>query len=498
MNATASASAMQTAIPVGQPTPYTHPHLLKPQELTPGIPASEYAIRRAALAQSIPEGSVVIAAGFELRYATSAIFYPFHQNTDLFYLTGINEPDCAMILEKNKKFPGGHKYTLFVRPKDPSTELWDGPRAGFEGAVSYFGADEAKAISKLPESILNVLNETLPPIASIYTDLPLNSDTSYIAPSSHAVSVPTVPSWTKFSNIPPASTGLFKALRQNVTSRSRSNIRRLADHLADLRVLKSPNEVAVMREAGRITGRAVAETMQITKPGMTESIIYSTVEHGIRKRGGDGLAYVPVVASGKNALTVHYVMNKAMTRDGDLVLMDVGAEYGGYAADCTRTWPVNGRFSPAQRDVYESVLRVQRECIKKCTEKSNTTLDELQDHAFELLRVECSRMFGRKIGTGEMNKLYPHHVGHWLGLDVHDCGSITRTRKLKEGHVITIEPGLYIPISNNYPAAYQGIGIRIEDDILVGRDAPTILSVEAPKDVDDIEAVCNGMVDIRN
>ncbi|KAI8853852.1 peptidase M24, structural domain-containing protein [Chytridium lagenaria] len=465
----AEATGATNLVPVGQPTPHTHPHLLKPQEVTPGITATEYAIRRAALASKIPEGSVVIAAGFGLRYSTGAIFYPFHQNTDLFYLTGINEPDCAMILEKNKKYPNGHKYTLFVRPKDPTYELWDGPRAGFEGATSFFGADEAKAISKLPDTILHYLHDTLPTTAYIFSDLPLTSDAS---PSTlhpgHAVSAPS------------------------------NTVRKLGDVLAELRVMKSSAEVEVMREAGRITGRAVQETMATMKAGVNESVIYSTVEHGIRKRGGDGLAYIPVIASGMNGLTVHYVMNKSIAKDGDLVLMDVGAEYGGYAADCTRTWPINGRFTPAQKDVYESVLRVQRECIKKCSEKSNTTLDELQNLAFELLRMECSRMFGRKIGTGEMNRLYPHHVGHWLGLDVHDCASVPRTRRLKEGMVVTVEPGLYIPPSNNYPSAYQGIGIRIEDDIYVGKEYPTILSVEAPKDVEDIEAVCNGVVQVRN
>ncbi|KAJ3212701.1 hypothetical protein HDU67_003657 [Dinochytrium kinnereticum] len=498
-------------MPVGQPAPHTHPHLLKPNEITPGITASEYAIRRAALASKIPEGSVVIAAGFGLSY-------PFHQNTDLFYLTGINEPDCGMILEKNKKYPNGHKYTLFVRPKDPAYELWDGPRAGFEGAVSYFGADDAKAISKFSDTILQHLNDTLPPNAQIFTDLPVNPDQSQNHPGGgHAVSAPTVPSWTQYSTLPTASTGLFSSLRQGV--KPKTGIRKLADVVAEMRVYKSQAEVEVMRHAGRITGRAVAETMRDCKAGTSEGVIYSTVEHGIRKRGGDGLAYIPVVASGLNALTVHYVMNKNIARDGDLVLMDVGAEYGGYAADCTRTWPINGRFTAAQKDVYESVLRVQKECIKKCTEKSNTTLDDLQHLAYELLRVECSRMFGRKIGTGEMNKLYPHHVGHWLGLDVHDCASVPRTRKLKEGVVVTIahnniytgtpanqkplslglnpEPGLYIPKSSNYPSAYQGIGVRIEDDIWVGKESPVILSVEAPKEVDDIEAVCNGLVEIR-
>ncbi|KAJ3101648.1 hypothetical protein HDU96_009907 [Phlyctochytrium bullatum] len=494
-------------VAVGQPTPHTHPHLLKPREVTPGITGTEYAMRRQALIAKIPEGSVVIAAGFGLRYSTNAIFYPFHQHTDLYYLTGINEPDCAMILEKSEKHPNGYKYTLFVRPKDPSHEQWDGPRAGFEGALSFFGADESQSISKLPEAILHHLNQPLPSTARIYTDLPLSPDPSppYIPAGGHAVSAPAIPGWTQYATLPSNAVGGTRFFRQGggggasagVGGWGASRTRKLADVMAELRVVKSPAEIAVMREAGRITGRAVAETMRMAEPGWNESVIYSTVEHGVRKRGGDKLAYIPVVAAGDNALTIHYVLNKSLAKDGSLVLMDVGAEYGGYAADCTRTWPINGKYTPEQRDVYESVLRVQKECIKRCTEVAGTTLDDLQTLAMELLRAECSRMFRRKIPMSEMNRLYPHHVGHYLGLDVHDCPSVPRTRRLVEGMVVTVEPGLYIPRSELYPEGYRGVGVRIEDDVVVGREQPVVLSVEAPKEVEDVEAVCQGVVEIR-
>ncbi|KAJ1549753.1 hypothetical protein HK405_002428, partial [Cladochytrium tenue] len=167
-------------------------------------------------------------------------------------------------------------------------------------------------------------------------------------------------------------------------------------------------------------------------------------------------------------------------------------EYGGYCADITRTWPASGKFTKPQRELYEAVLTVQKECIKRCTEAADVTLDDLQRLTTEVARSECQKLFKRKVTNQDMNQLYPHHVSHYLGLDVHDTPSIPRNRKLKKGMVVTVEPGLYVPNSSQFPAEFRGIGIRIEDDVVVGESMPTVLSAEAPKEVVDIEAACEG------
>ncbi|KAJ3174676.1 hypothetical protein HK101_010861 [Irineochytrium annulatum] len=433
--------------------------------------ATEYAMRRAALMEKLPDGAVVIAAGFGLRYATAGIFYPFHQNTDLYYLCGLNEPDCAMVLEKRSAT--SHTFTLYVRPADPAKETWDGPVAGLEGAKSFFHCDKAEPIANLPNYLSQIIAS---PPRSLYTDLPLTSSAPDNTTPSHAASAPAIPAWTLYAR-PSSQKGTRKSFFSSSDPAGETTLLRcnpLGPLVANLRLIKSDAEVAVLRDAGRMTGRAMAECMRASQPGVGEAELQGVMEVGCRRRGADGLA--------------------GMLGEGEMVLMDAGAEYGGYAADCTRTWPVGGTFSREQREVYEAVLKVQRESIKKCTEKANVSLDQIQNMCFELLRVECSRLFGRKVTGAEMGRLYPHHIGHWLGLDVHDCASVSRTRKLKKGMVVTIEPGLYIPYDDAFPAKYQGIAVRIEDDIVVGETDPIVLTVEAPKEVADIEAVCNGDV----
>ncbi|KAJ3162434.1 hypothetical protein HDU86_004915 [Geranomyces michiganensis] len=363
---------------------------------------------------------------------------------------------------------------LFVRPRDTSREIWDGPRAGLEGAKRYFGADEAREIDTLPAYINSLASS---PAGPVYTDLSLGP---------------------KLSSRDSSITSMLRNSILGSSGQHTAAFEPLKPLLNDLRLSKSPAETAVMRQAGRITGRAFVDMMKATKPGVGEHDLWAVAEHSVKRRGASRLAYVPVVAGGKNALTIHYVLNDQLLDDGTMVLVDAGGEYGGYASDVTRTWPVNGKFSKEQRALYNAVLRVQRTCIAKCSGDAAVSLDDLQREAFELLRGECSTLFGRTLSNKEMNRLYPHHVGHWLGLDVHDTQSVHRTTRLQPGMVVTIEPALYIPDSPDFPEAYRGIGVRIEDDVVVGGKetgwAPTVLSVEAPKEVEDIEAVMAGMV----
>ncbi|KAJ3017339.1 hypothetical protein HKX48_003585 [Thoreauomyces humboldtii] len=486
--ATAVATPHTDPLTIGQPTPHTHPHLLKTGEVTPGITLDEFKARRQRLVSKIAEKGTVIVAGYGLRYATNGIFHQFHQHTDLLYLAGIDEPDCAMVLERNSQSPNGYKMILFVRPRDRSREIWDGPRAGFEGAMQFFGADEARSINTLAAYIESLRTSAPGPI---YTDLPLTPVASHPLDETHI-------QHSSSASAPDSS--ITSSLRKVFLGSPKTTVpvHGLAPITSNLRLHKSPAEIALMRTAGRMTGRAFVEMMRETKPGGLEHDIWAVGDYRVRRAGASRLAYVPVVASGSNALTIHYVVNNQVMRDGTMVLVDAGAEYAGYAADVTRTWPVNGRFTKEQAALYQVVLDVQRQCIAKCTGDAQVSLDDLQREAFDGMRAGCSKVFGRAVSKKEMNVLYPHHVGHWLGLDVHDTHAVRRTTRLQSGMVVTLEPGLYVPDTPDYPEGFRGVGIRIEDDIAIGSQetgwAPVVLSVEAPKEVVDVEAVMAGVV----
>ncbi|KAI8822263.1 peptidase M24, structural domain-containing protein [Fimicolochytrium jonesii] len=465
---------------IGQPTPDTHPHLLKPGEVTRGIQGTEYAARRARLVSGLPDGSVVVVAGYGLRYATQGIFYPFHQNTDLFYLCGVNEPDCALVLEKTTG--AGYKMILFVKPTDAHRVVWDGPRAGLEGAVGFFGATEARSIDTFQSYLTTLTSPTA--TRPVYTDLPLHGPAESILNNTAKPD----PSTTSYAFPPRAS-----------TPHPKPNIHPLAPHLTPHRLLKSRAETALLTTASTITSSAFKAMMRETPlPNTAESDLWALAEYTARRAGASGLAYVPVVAGGVNSLTIHYVVNDQRLRQGDLVLVDAGAEYASYCADVTRTWPTSGVFTAPQRQLYEAVLRVQKQCVAKCTVESRTSLDAIQRECWDALRVEVQKVLGRAVGVREMNTLYPHHVGHYLGLDVHDTFSVSRSTPLQAGMVLTIEPGLYIPDTAAYPPGLRGVGVRIEDDVLVGgREegwAAVVLSGGAPKEVRDVEDCVRGVL----
>ncbi|KAK9767280.1 aminopeptidase, variant 2 [Basidiobolus ranarum] len=318
---------------LGQPTPETHPYLMKEDEVTPGISKVEYELRRTKLITSLPEKSKVILFGHKLRYMSHKIFYPFHQNTDFLYLTGYNQPDAVTVLEKDDSTERGYTMSMFVQPKKPEIELWEGARAGLEAAVDYFGADEAHEYAKFGHHIRDLFNSDGP----VYVDFP---DPIALYSYEHAV--------------------------KSLTSKENasSKIKPLAPIIQEHRLFKSKAEARLMRESGEISGKSFIEIMKATRPGVSEQTISALFEYECRQRGSQMLAYVPVVAGGKNALTMHYVSNNQALREGDLLLVDAGGEYNGYASDITRTWPVNGKFSKQQKDLYKAVLNVQKQCIK--------------------------------------------------------------------------------------------------------------------------------------
>ena len=265
-----------------------------------------------------------------------------------------------------------------------------------------------------------------------------------------------------------------------------SKIKPLKPLMNDLRIIKSEAEIANMRMAGKISGRAFTNAMR--RQWTKEKDLGAFLDYDFKIGGCEATAYFPVIAGGKNALRIHYVRNDDILQNGEVVLVDAGGEYGGYITDITRTWPVSGKFSDPQRDLYEMILRVQRSSVSLCKESSNMTLDNIHQ-ATESGLKDGLKQLGFEMSGNALETLFPHHVGHYVGLDVHDCPGYSRAVPLKTGHVVTVEPGIYVPGDNRWPEHFRGIGIRIEDSVCVQEDSPQILTTEAVKEIVDIEAL---------
>lgn len=254
----------------------------------------------------------------------------------------------------------------------------------------------------------------------------------------------------------------------------------------ELRAIKSKAEIENMRKAGKISGRSFTNAMR--RQWTEEKHLGAFLEYDFKVGGCEKNAYVPVIGGGRNARSIHYVSNNDILRDGELVLVDAGGQYGGYIADITRTWPINGKFTDAQKDLYEAVLRVQRSSVALCRESSNMTLDKIHTVTRNGLTDQLKQL-GFDMSGNAIDTLFPHHVGHYIGLDVHDTPGYSRSKLLKEGHCITIEPGIYVSNDERWPAHFRGMGIRIEDSVCVQDDSPLVLTTEAVKEVVDIEAL---------
>ncbi|CAK7214200.1 aminopeptidase [Sporothrix curviconia] len=449
----------------GQPVHETHPHIVDAGELTPGITAQEYYDRRCALAAALPADSAAVLRASDIKYRSGAVFFPFRQESDFFYLTGFSEPDAVAVIRKTGPDPGDCVFSLLVRPKDPRAEQWNGPWSGVDAARDVFNADEAGDIAGINMLLPNLLRG----VRTVYT----NSEVD-VPPSSSAV--------LTIAHAQPLKTLIGEA--------GAGRVHNLAPVVAQQRAIKSVAEIKNMRQAGRLSGRALTDAMR--HAWTREKDLAAFLDYRFHRDGGDGIAYVPVVAGGPRGMLIHYVLNNAALHDGETVLVDAGGEYGTYIADITRTWPVNGRFSPAQRDLYEAVLRVQRSSVSLCRAAGGLSLDQIHRITSDGLRKELTKIgfdFGYSIGSDPLAILFPHHVGHYVGLDVHDTPSIPRHIALQVGHCVTIEPGIYVPDDTRWPAHFRGLAVRIEDSICVGEDDPHILTTEAVKEVVDIEAL---------
>jgi len=399
--------------------------------------------------------------------------FKFHQDPDFYYLTGFPEPDAiAVIAPSNKKAP----FTLFVRPRDPLMETWYGRREGTEGAKKNYGADKALPIEKFEAELPKLLNGHEKLFYRFGVDQKLDQTILQYLSGQR---------FRRLKSAYPPHTIVDPTLI-----------------LGEMRLHKTPEEVELMQRSADIAAEAHVLAMRSAKPGMNESQIEAIIEHHFRMSGASGAAYNSIVGGGANATILHYVENNAPLKDGDLLLIDAGCEYKGYASDITRTFPVNGRFTKPQREVYDVVLEVQLECIEAT--KKGTTIKQRQELSIELLTEGMKKLGLLKGKTKELikkkefMKYYMHGVGHYLGLDVHDAGRYFTEQKAKNsrpfapGMVLTVEPGLYIPADDkSAPAKYRGIGIRIEDDVLVTEEGNVNLTSKVPKDADEIEELMN-------
>jgi Xaa-Pro aminopeptidase len=436
------------------------------------IERKEYARRRSQLMRIMGGDAICIVPAAPERLRNNDSHYPYRQDSDFHYLTGFPEPDAVLAL-----IPGRvhGEVILFCRERDPEREAWDGPRAGPEGAVNDYGFDDAFPIGDIDDILPGMIEGR----SRVYYHFGRDTD--------------------------------FDIKLMAWVNSVRAQVKRgaVAPHecvalghiLHDLRLYKTRNELRLMRKAAKIAAGAHVRAMESVRPGMNEHEIEADLLHEFHRHGAEP-SYEPIVGGGRNGCVLHYRANNAVLNDGDLLLIDAGAEYDCYASDITRTFPVNGRFSPEQRALYDIVLKAQKAAIDEA--RPGRPFSAYHDAAVRAITSGLIKI-GLLKGSLEKNirehtyrPFYMHKTGHWLGLDVHDVGDYRvdgEFRELEPGMVITVEPGIYIsPDMKSVPAKWRSIGIRIEDDVVVTRGEPEVITDSVPSDPDEIEAL---MADAR-
>lgn len=428
-----------------------------------------FASRRRAFLERLRPGSMAVLFAAPHAKRNDDVRYEFRTCSYFYYLTGVREQEAAAIF-----LPGADKpYRLFVMPKNPEMEMWEGKRVGVEDATSVFQADIAYSIDEFEKEFREQLKQ---------------ADSLY-----HLLG--------NYRELDDLVLDTLKEHRPNPRRGDRKFVclEKAQEILNPMRKVKDAAEAELLRRNGRNTALAHRKAMEFTRPGQWEYQVEAEIEFWFRHGGADDLAYASIVAGGNNATVLHYKTNRDQLRDGDLLLIDAGGEMDLYASDITRTFPVSGRFSKPQRELYEIVLRAQKAAIAtvrpgaRFLDVHNAALQELVDGLLRLGLVQGSVseiMKDRK----RYGAFYPHNTSHWLGLDVHDCGdyylSDQSSIPLEVGNVLTIEPGLYISNERtDVPPEYRGIGIRIEDDILVTASGQENLTIDAPKEIEEIEAL---------
>ncbi len=428
----------------------------------------EFAERRRKLLEAIGDGVVVVPSA-PLAVRNHDVDHPYRQTSDLYYLTGFDEPESLLILTNQHE---EHRSVLFVRPKKREREIWDGPRAGVEGAQERFGADAAFPIEELGEKLPDYLGNVRHLHYRVGHDAEMDAK---VFDCLHA---------------------LRRGARRGVTAPEA--IVDPSVHLHEMRLRKSDAELVTMRKAAAITREAHLRAMQMAAPGVHEYEIDAELLYVFRKHGSERPAYESIVGSGPNATILHYRAGQRVLQSGELVLIDAGCEYEYYASDVTRTFPVSGRFSAEQRALYEVVLRAQEASIESV--RPGVTLQDVHDQAVRILTeglVELGLLEGEVDALVEEKKyepFYMHRTSHWLGMDVHDVGRYYldgKQRALEPGFVLTVEPGLYVATDDEQvDERWRGIGIRIEDDVAVTKTGYEVLTDGIPKSIDEVEAAC--------
>lgn len=429
------------------------------------VDSKRYHERRHHLSDLMRHGIAIIPTAPE-RIRNRDSHYPYRFDSYFYYLTGFAEPESVVVLVAGDK----PKSILFCRDKNGEREIWDGFRYGPEGAREAFGFDEAYSITMLDELAPKLLADQPALFYGIGVDSHWDER---------------VVTW-------------LNRVREQARSgiAAPSEIRDVRVLMDEMRLIKRPEELQLMRRAADISAGAHIRAMQATAPGRHEYEIEADIIHEFRRHGAQSPAYTSIVAGGANACVLHYIDNNAQLKDGDLLLIDAGCEMGGYAADITRTFPVNGKFSAAQKDLYEMVLASQAAAIEVAV--SGHTWDEPHQAAVRVLAQGmidfglCKGSLDAVLETGDYKRFYMHRTGHWLGLDVHDAGEYKQAgqwRELQPGMTLTVEPGCYVRPADDVPVEFWNIGIRIEDDVLVTVDGNEVITAAVPSSVQEVEAI---------
>ncbi|KAA8536722.1 hypothetical protein F0562_029200 [Nyssa sinensis] len=434
---------------VGQPTSASHPELLKEGEITPGITSEEYISRRKRLLELLPEKSLAIIAAAPVKMMTDVVPYTFRQDADYLYITGCQQPGGVAVL--------GHECGLCMFMPEASIHdiIWQGQIAGVDAALDTFKAEQSYPMSKLREILPDMISGSSKLFHNVQTATPSYMD--------------------------------LEAFRKAACN---GKVKDLSVYTHEARWIKSSAELKLMRDSASIACQALLQTMLHSKTYPHEGMLSAKVEYECKMRGAQRMAFNPVVGGGPNGSVIHYSRNDQQVKGGDLVLMDVGCELHGYVSDLTRTWPPCGKFSPVYEELYDLILETNKECVKLC--KPGTSIRQIHNYSVDKLRKGL-----REIGIlknarhHNYNQLNPTNIGHYLGMDVHDCSTISYDRPLKPGVVITIEPGVYIPSAFDGPERYQGIGIRIEDEVLITESGYEVLTGSLPKEIKHIESLLN-------
>jgi Xaa-Pro aminopeptidase len=427
--------------------------------------------RRDLLADKVLEDSAIIVSAASVKSRISDTEYSYRQDSNFYYLSGYEEPESLILIRPNQD---KERFIIFCRDRDPLREQWDGFRTGQEGVIQDYGADAAYSINSIDE----IMPKLLEGAKNIYFSMsaPCGVDAK-------------ISSWVE-------------DIRKNTRSGAEppQNLLSLDSILHEMRLIKESDEMDLMKQAANITTEAHIRAMQSVRPGMYEYQLEAEYLYAFNKNGARSPAYNSIVGGGNNSCILHYVENNAELQDGDLVLVDAGCEYQYYASDVTRTFPVNGKFSPEQREIYSIVLEAHKQSMEQA--KPGNKWNLMHDKSVEVI-VEGLLSIGLLQGSrdeiidkGEYSKFYMHRIGHWLGMDVHDVGSYKQDgdwRPLEAGMVMTVEPGIYILDSmEGVDDKWKGIGVRIEDDIAITDSGFEILTPDVPRTIEEVEQTVQG------